>query len=381
MLTARRWLKWLAIFGCFTLVGLLFAGQWYVGYTANGYPVTWTQVLTWALTEWEIWALLSPLILLVARHCYLDRQNWRRNVALLLLFGIGFSFSQLVMQAAAEQWTTWAAEPGEHMTFASSFYHLLTKKLHLNLLTYFVIVGVSNAIEYYRRYQERERLTAQLEAQLSRAQLHALKMQLHPHFLFNTLNTISALIHRDPRAADRMVARLGDLLRLTLDNHGVEEVPLKEELDFLTKYLEIEQTRFHDRLSVRLNIEPDSLDARLPNLLLQPLVENAIKHGISARPGAGRIEISAYRENGTLLLCVRDDGTGLAADWQSRGQLGVGLANTRARLAQLYGARHEFHLANVAGGGCEVSIAIPFRKADALALSDAPPPGPLFGER
>ncbi|HYX42287.1 MAG TPA: histidine kinase, partial [Pyrinomonadaceae bacterium] len=345
MLTAQRLFKWFAVFGCFTLVGLMFAGQWYVGYTANGYPVTWTQVLTWALTEWEIWALLSPFILLVARRFYIDRQNWRKTVAVHLLLGIGFSFIQLVMQAAAEQWATWAWEPGEQMTFQGSFYHLLTKKLHLNLLTYFVIIGVSNAIEYYRRYQERERLTAQLEAQLSRAQLQALKMQLHPHFLFNTLNTISALIHRDPRAADQMVARLGDLLRLTLDNHGVEEVPLKEELEFLEKYLEIEQTRFHDRLSVHLEIDPASLDALLPNLLLQPLVENAIRHGISARPGAGQIEICARRENGTLQLAVRDNGTGLPADWETCGQLGVGLANTRARLAQLYGARHTFTLA------------------------------------
>jgi two-component system, LytTR family, sensor kinase len=363
MLTTQRWLKGFAIFGCFTLVGLMLAGQWYVGYRANGYPVTWLQVLTWALTEWELWALLSPFILVLARHFYINRQNWRRTVAIHLLLGLGFSFIQLVMHAAVEQWTTWAWVPGTQMTFSNSFYYLVTKKLHINLLTYGVITGVSHAVEYYRRYQERERRTAQLEAQLSRAELHALRMQLHPHFLFNTLNTISALIHRDPRAADRMVARLGDLLRLTLDGQGIEEVPLKEELEFLAKYLEIEQTRFHDRLSVLMEIDPESLDARLPNLLLQPLVENAIKHGISARPGAGRIEISARRANSTLQLSVRDDGMGLPADWQTCGQLGVGLANTRARLAQLYGAQHTFTLANIHGGGLEVAITIPFRMA------------------
>ena len=338
----------------------MFAGQWYVGYTANGYPISWLLVLTWALTEWWLWALLAPFILWCARRFYIDRANRGRTIPIHLGLGLGFSFVHIVLHAAAEQWTTWAWEPGEHITFASSLYHLSTKKFHLNLLTYFVIVGVSHALEYYRRYQERERLAAQLEAQLSRAQLQALKMQLHPHFLFNTLNTISALIHRDPRAADRMVARLGDLLRLTLDNHGVEEVSLKEEIEFLEKYLEIEQTRFHDRLSVRLEVAPDSLDARLPTLLLQPLVENAIKHGISARPGAGHIEIHAHRENGSLLLAVRDDGTGLPADWEACASLGVGLANTRARLAQLYGARHTFTLANVPGGGLEVAITIPF---------------------
>jgi two-component system, LytTR family, sensor kinase len=383
MLSARRWLSWLSIFGCFTLVGLMFAGQWYVGYTANGYPIRWTQVLTWALTEWWLWALLAPFILWCARRFYIDRENRARTIPIHIAIGLGFSFIHIVLHGAVEQWTTWAQDTPMkyagpvyallldrlHLNVAlaqflfgwgQSFYYLMSKKFHLNLLTYFVIVGVSHALEYYRRYQERERLAAQLEAQLSHAQLQALKMQLHPHFLFNTLNTISALIHRDPRAADRMVARLGDLLRLTLDNHGVEEVSLKEEIEFLEKYLEIEQTRFHDRLSVRLEVAPDSLDARLPTLLLQPLVENAIKHGISARPGAGQIEISAHRENGALLLAVRDDGTGLPADWEACASLGVGLANTRARLAQLYGARHTFTLANVPGGGLEVAIAIPF---------------------
>ena len=386
MLSVRRLVSWLFILGCFTLVGLMFAGQWYVGYTANGYPVTWLQVLTWALTEWELWALLAPFILLCARRFYIDRQNRTFTIPVHVALGLAFSFVHIVLHAAAEQFTTWAQDKqmeyagpfydyligSLHLNvwlaqfiygFGQSFYYLSTKKFHINLLTYFVIVGVSHAIEYYRRYQERETLTAQLEAQLSRAQLHALKMQLHPHFLFNTLNTISALIHRDPRAADRMVARLGDLLRLTLDGQGIEEVPLKEELEFLGKYLEIEQTRFHDRLSVEMEIDPASLDARMPNLLLQPLVENAIRHGISARPGAGRIEIRARRENGTLLLAVRDDGTGLPADWQVSEQLGVGLANTRARLAQLYGARHTFTLANVPGGGLEVAIAIPFSTA------------------
>ncbi len=367
MLSARRWLGWLSIFGCFTLVGLMFAGQWYVGYRANGYPVTWLQVLTWALTEWELWALLSPFILLLARRFYIDRQNRGRTIPVHLGLGLGFSFIHIVLHAAAEQWATWAWTPNEHMSFTSSIYYLSTKKFHLNLLTYFVIVGVSHAVEYYRRYQERERTAALLEAQLSRAQLQALKMQLHPHFLFNTLNTISALIHRDPRAADRMVARLGDLLRLTLDNHGVEEVTLKEELEFLAKYLEIERTRFHDRLSVYMEIEPESLDARVPNLLLQPLVENAIKHGISARPGAGHIELTARRENGMLLLSVRDDGIGLPPDWLTCGQSGVGLTNTRARLAQLYGARHTFSLTNIAGGGLEVAITIPF---NAVAADD-----------
>jgi two-component system, LytTR family, sensor kinase len=372
MLDERRWLKWLLIAGCWTLVALMFASQSYVANNANGYPTPWAKPLTWALTEYWTWAALTPLILLAGRPFFIDRGNWRRPLAAHLLLGLCFAASHLLLMSAAEQLTTWAHHPGKRMSFQLSAWYYFTKKFHMAFLTYWVITGVSHAFEFYRRNRQNELRASRLEAQLSRAELHALRMQLHPHFLFNTLNTISALVHRDARAADRMVARLGDLLRLTLDNQGVEEVSLKEELEFLQKYLEIEQTRFHDRLTVELDVDPASLDARLPNLLLQPLVENAIKHGVSARPGAGRIEISARRENGTLSLRVRDDGDGLPA--YSRPDCtrsGVGLANTRARLAQLYGAAQRFELANAEGGGCEVVISIPYH-ADGTEGADPP---------
>ncbi len=356
----RRALKWLLIFACWTLVGLLFASQWYFGNNANGYPTTWANAVTWALTEYWVWAALTPLILFAGRPFFIDRERWRPGVTAHLLLGLLFASAFLLLYAAAEQFTTWAHHPGKPMSFATSAWYGFTKKFHMALLIYWVITGVSHAFEFYRRSRRSELRAAQLEAQLSRAQLHALKMQLHPHFLFNTLNTISALVHRDPRAADRMVARLGDLLRLTLDNQGVEEVSLKEELEFLQKYLEIEQTRFHDRLTVEVDVDPASLDARLPNLLLQPLVENAIKHGVSSRPGAGRIEISARREDGTLNLRVRDDGNGLPAySKPDCSRSGVGLANTRARLQQLYGGNYRFELSNAAGGGAVVTLEIP----------------------
>ena len=373
MLQERRWLKWLLITGFWTLVGLMFASQWYVGNNANGYPTPWANAVTWALSEYWVWAALTPLILLSGRPFFIDRDNWRRPLAAHLLLGLCFASSHLLLMSFVEQLTVWAHHPGKQMSFQLSAWYYFTKKFHMAFLTYWVITGVSHAFEFYRRNRRNELRASQLEAQLSRAELHALKMQLHPHFLFNTLNTISALVHRDPRAADRMVARLGDLLRLTLDNQGVEEVSLKEELEFLQKYLEIEQTRFHDRLTVEVDVDPASLDARLPNLLLQPLVENAIKHGVSARPGAGRIEISARRENGTLNLRVRDDGNGLPA--YSRpdcSRSGVGLANTRARLLQLYGDAQRFELANAEGGGCVVTISLPYHSDDDDASADHP---------
>ena len=190
-------------------------------------------------------------------------------------------------------------------------------------------------------------------------------MQLHPHFLFNALHTISELIHRDPHAADRMVARLGDLLRLALEREAAQEVPLRQELEFLQKYLEIERTRFHDRLTVEVNVEPQVLDARVPSMILQPLVENAIKHGVTPRPEAGRVEVSAERDGRVLRIAVRDDGVGLPEGWQSGGlREGIGLRNTRRRLEQLYDGQQRFELRNRAGGGVEALLAIPFRIGD-----------------
>ncbi|MEJ7708531.1 MAG: histidine kinase [Pyrinomonadaceae bacterium] len=175
------------------------------------------------------------------------------------------------------------------------------------------------------------------------------------------------MIRRDPRGAERMVARLSDLLRLTLENEATNEVPLKQELEFLEKYLEIEQTRFHDRLIIDLQIDARTLDAYVPNMILQPIVENAIRHGIAKRAGAGRIEIAAEGVNGSLCLRVRDDGRGLPENGETRtDNLGVGLANTRARLAQLYGARSRFELHNAVGGGLEVLMIIPFRNGDGM---------------
>ena len=198
-----------------------------------------------------------------------------------------------------------------------------------------------------------------METRLVEAQLHTLQRQMQPHFLFNTLNTISALMHRDVDAADAMIARLSDLLRMSLQRVGVQEVELKEELDFLSKYLEIEQTRFRDRLSVVFDIQADTLDALVPNLLLQPLVENAIKHGIGPRPTPGQIVVRSRRVGAMLELDVQDNGVGLSAARLTDFNRGVGLSNTRSRLDHLYGSLHRFEFRQPAEGGLLVLIAIP----------------------
>jgi LytS/YehU family sensor histidine kinase len=232
-----------------------------------------------------------------------------------------------------------------------------------SIMLYAQVLAVAHGIHYYREYRNRDLIASRLEAQLAQAQLQVLRMQLHPHFLFNTLNTISALVHKDARAADHMLTLLGDLLRDSFEKLGAQEVALKQEIDFLDRYLEIEKTRFQDRLMVKKEIEPETLDALVPNLILQPLVENAIRHGIARRSGAGRIEISSWLENGNLAVRIRDDGPGLAneADVAVRG--GVGLANSQARLEQLYGGAQRLELANRPEGGLDVTLAIPFRLA------------------
>ncbi len=363
---ANRW-GTLLVLGVCTLLALVFASQSYFFYEASGDKKSWSDVLLWSFGNWYIWAAMTPLIFSLARRFRFERGRWHAALVFHLAACALFSLTHLVIQIATQALV--GNEFYAQTPFRSSFVFLFTKHIHLNLLTYVGIVGISHGTFYFRRYHEREaeahKLAAQahkLEAQLVRAQLQTLQMQLHPHFLFNTLNTISELMHRDTKAADRMVARLGDLLRLALETQGTQEVPLKQELEFLEKYLDIERMRFHDRLTINIDVDPQSLDARLPNMILQPLVENAIKHGIARKPGAGTININIKRDADKLRVSVRDDGTGLPAGWQTTGvREGVGLQNTRQRLEQLYADGHRFELRDAAGGGVEAEMTIPYR--------------------
>jgi LytS/YehU family sensor histidine kinase len=233
---------------------------------------------------------------------------------------------------------------------------------------YLLIALTSYAYGYYSRYREGQLRTLQLEAQLSQAQLQALKMQLHPHFLFNTLHSISALLTKDVEAARKMITRLGDFLRLTLENSGSQEVTLQQEMEFLTCYLEIERIRFQNRLVTRIDLALETLQARVPNLILQPIVENAIRHGIAPRSTPGLIEIEAKQVGNKLRIQVRDNGPGLS-DHRTSVNLfkkGLGLANTENRLERLYGADHLFDLSNNPEGGLIVSLEIPFHKDSAV---------------
>ncbi len=234
-------------------------------------------------------------------------------------------------------------------------------RARIHVPVYWVIVCLAHAVAYHRRGEERQRRAAALEASLSQARLQALQAQLQPHFLFNTLNAIATLVHKDPRAADEMITNLSELLRLALDGSAQQEVSLRRELELLDRYLEIQQVRFGARLKVERELDAAALDARVPTLILQPLVENAIKHGIEPRADTGVVGITARREGSVLRLVVRDTGGGLAAPRQPRDREGIGLANTRARIEALYGSAGRVTLRNGAEGGFSVEMEMPFR--------------------
>jgi LytS/YehU family sensor histidine kinase len=255
--------------------------------------------------------------------------------------------------------------------YGESFLASVAQHLGSFLIVYACIVAAQHAARFSEELQERRIEAANLETLLAQAQITALKTQLQPHFLFNTLHAIGVLVREDPPAATRMVARLGDLLRLSLARNGEHEVPLARELEFVRLYLEIEQTRFQDRLRVSYDVDPAALGAAVPDMLLQPLVENAIKHGISKRAGPGRIELSAHRTDGTLELRVRDDGPGYAPSPRSShgngNGGGIGLSATRARLLELYGDAQRLDVSGAPGGGCQVAITLPFRTTESAA--------------
>ena len=316
-----------------------------------------------------IWALLLPLVLLALRRVPLQRGRLHRAIPMLLLIGVGitmlhYTIGFLFMGAIGHHnWT----QPGH--TFRAHYLPDLRYSLLPNFASYLFLFTIIVAWQYYKQLRERELLTSQLSAQLSQAKLQALRMQLNPHFLFNAMNSISMLVRRnDNTQAVRMLAGLSDLLRYVLEDSPADEVPLRDELSFLERYLEIEKVRFQDRLHVDIDAAEETLDAFVPNLLLQPLVENAIRHGVARKVTPGRVEIAARRLGDRLIVQVRDDGPGLGP---SLGGSGVGLANTRSRLEQLYGAEQSFELRAGQPAGAVATLSLPFHTTPAVQVSAA----------
>jgi two-component system, LytTR family, sensor kinase len=351
----RRWIKWPLGFAFWTLIGLSFAFQFYISSAKAGLEVTWKQAVSYALGDWYVFAVLSIPVIWLARRFNFDPGNRARSLAVHVPGSLLFSLAYMVLRALVGHWQSASS-------FLEAFQPLLVKTWHFNLLIYWVIVAVSFAFDYYGKFRERELRAAELEKSLAQAKLQALQMQLNPHLLFNSLHSISALMHQDVEAADRMIVRLSDLLRAALENSDAQEVTLRAEIKFLQSYLEIEQIRFGSRLTVEMQIPTDLLDARVPNLILQPLLENAIRHGIEPHAKPGIIELRAQRANGELTLDVSDNGAGVSnANTLNEG---VGLSNTRARLWTLYGEAHRFELGNRPEGGLRVRVTIPFQTGE-----------------
>ena len=358
----RRWARLGLIWGIWTFIGFVFAFQGYFTSYRSERPMPFTESLYIQMSWAYLFALATPLVLWAAARLPIERSNWIRSALLHIPISIVLSVA-LTAMGRVLIWLNFGYRMGKPLTF-ESVTRFVIGNFSEGLGIYMLIALTSYAVNYYRRYREGQLRTLQLEAQLSQAQLQALKMQLHPHFLFNTLHSISALLTRDIESARKMITRLGDFLRLTLENSGSPEVTLQQEIEFLSCYLEIERIRFQDRLVTRIDLGEQTLDARVPNLILQPIVENAIRHGIAPRSTPGLIEIEAKQQNGILRIQVRDNGPGLSEHRTSENLLkkGLGLTNTETRLKRLYGAAHLFDLKNNPAGGLIVTLEIPFHK-------------------
>src|SRR5438552_1393073 len=306
------WRKSGLIFALWTLVVIIEAAQNYASQFVENHTFPWGLAFRRSFEEWFPWAFLTLGILWLARRFNLERQSLKRwfllhcaasvlvSLVYFTVYGWLLSGQKSVMD-------------GTTFEFGKLFRKLVIYYAHVTIVIYWTIVLAHHGWHYYQRSRERELQASALATELVRTRLEALRMQLNPHFLFNTLHAISAMIHEQPDDADRIVARLSELLRATLEQSDTQEVPLRQELSFLGRYLEIEQTRFQDRLAVEMEIEPGLDDVLVPSLILQPLAENAIRHGIEPREDMGRVKIAARRLNGMLELTVSDNGTGLAS--------------------------------------------------------------------
>ena len=364
MQAAWRWRTLLWVLAAWTLVGFFRAADRYFSdpFQRQRLEFGLWEALAQSLLASYIWAAMTPAVVVLAKHSLPTRANWVAPLSRLLAVGLALPVIHLV--AYQLLYPLLMGFPCIVPVQLGAVTRLLPVAFPTHFVTYCAIVGATWTILYSRLSRERELRTSQMKTRVATARLEALKMQLHPHFLFNTLNSILPLVFRDRDAAARTVVRLGDLLRLSLQNEANDLIPLRKELEVLQVYLEIQETRFQDRLTVRLDVEREAEDALVPNLILQPLVENAIKHGIAARPGAGRVEVLARREGARLLLRVRDNGPGPSAEGSPRGSQsreggGVGLRNTRDRLELLYPNDHDFVFEGAPGKGCEVTLRFP----------------------
>jgi signal transduction histidine kinase len=331
-------------------------------------PTHWREMLASWMVGVYITAALTPVVLWLGRRWPIESRAWRTRVPLQLALSVVFSVVELALETVVFIQLSLLESVMQH-SFLIGFPVLVVAGFHENIITYWGILGIQSGFRYYRGFQERELHASELKAKLVRAQLSALKMQLQPHFLFNTLNAIMVLVRQQRgRQAEEMLARLSDLLRCVLEDVETQQIPLRKEFEYLRLYLSIEQVRFQDRLNIEISADDSALEAAVPHMALQPIVENAVRHGIGRVAAAGTIRISASHTNETLVIRVADDGPGLGTADLAGGS-GIGLANTRSRLHQLYGDAASLRVEN-GERGVVATLTLPYHAVDEIPGTD-----------
>jgi two-component system LytT family sensor kinase len=352
----NRWVHWIAAILLWSALGVLFALP---GLSSGN----WSRVLLASLAEWWSWGLVAPLIIWIdARLSFKDNQLGMRGLAHLLA-SVPLTFLHLYVVIVAGAFLGLV----KSIALAHPLSLLNTFGLLWSWVVYWVIFGAIQTFRYYEHYRTSELRLERMERNLSQARLNALRMQLDPHFLFNALNTVSSQVESNPRLARTMIEHLGDLLRLSLDARDRQEIPLAEELAFLDHYVAIQKIRFAETFRIEIRVTSDVKHALVPCLIVQPLVENAIRHGISRRASGGTVTVMAQHGQGRLEILVADDGVGLPTGWALESSSGMGLSVTRERILGLYPGNSSFSVRPRNGGGTEVEISLPLRFAEERA--------------
>src|SRR5689334_1966653 len=339
----------LLVFAAWTLIAAFDIAKRFVESRMYGRTLDLGEVLLNLESAW-LWTAFTPLIFFLAERYPIERAHWVRRLALHILFSVVIAG----LDSAVDRVVCPYLSENSNWSFARRFWG----ESFINVYSYFATLAAGLALRFYRLYHDRRLRVSKLETELAVTKLRALEMRLRPHFLYNALHTIGGLVRTEQGpAAVRMIAGLGDLLRHTLREDDAQEVPLSRELELTYRYLDIEQARFGDRLRVEVEIAPDTANAHVPSLLLQPLVENAVRHGVETSSGGGQVVLRAYRDGDALCLDVQDNGNGPR---QEHAGCGIGLSTTRARLEQLYGSEHKLELELAATGGALASVRIPF---------------------
>jgi len=354
------------LFALWTAIASVFAIQWYTYDSLHGHVGPWHQYLRWAVEQWYTWAAISPLTLwLAAKRPIHPRRLWQ-SLTLHVIASILIALIAIYIQAVLSHFLN--TEKWLVRDYVALY---LTKDVAINIATYWALTGLAQTLFYYRENTNRQLRETQLEKQLAQAQLQVLRMQLQPHFLFNTLHAIGSLIHEDPTSAEQMLLDLSSLLRVFLDRESFQHIPLQRELHLVDLYLSIQRIRFRDRLIVQSHIAPETVHCSVPSLILQPIVENAIVHGIAKNPGQDAIEITTALEHGQLVVEISNSNSLLPNELQSNGGgSGVGLSNTRQRLAQIYDGSASLSISARSPRGVVCRIVMPFMKVTSVLTQE-----------